>query len=93
MYLGRVVEEGPVLEVLDNPKHPYTQALFDAVPRLDTETKKTTIMLHGDVPSPINPPSGCHFHTRCPFAEEKCKQNYPPAIAASASHSYRCYRS
>lgn len=92
MYLGRVVEEGPVLEVLDNPKHPYTKALFDAVPRIDAETKKSTVVMQGDVPSPINPPSGCHFHPRCPFADEKCKQSYPPAIHASETHSYRCYR-
>jgi peptide/nickel transport system ATP-binding protein len=93
MYLGRVVEEGPVLEVLDNPKHPYTKALFDAVPRLDSKGQKEVLRIQGDVPSPINPPSGCHFHPRCPFADEKCRQDYPPVVNATESHAYRCYRS
>ncbi len=92
MYLGRIVEEGPVLEVLDNPKHPYTKALLDAVPRLDATGKKEVLVIQGDVPSPINPPKGCHFHPRCPFADEKCRQEYPPRFNASESHSYRCYR-
>ena len=65
MYLGRIVEQGSVGEVLGNPKHPYTRALLSAVPVIELESKREVIHLHGDLPSPANPPSGCHFHPRC----------------------------
>jgi len=76
MYLGRVVEHGPAEEVFARPLHPYTRALMDGVPRLDRR-RVTYEPIKGDIPSPINPPSGCHFHPRCPFAQPQCKQERP----------------
>ena len=68
MYLGRIVERGKVDEVLGNPKHPYTQALLSAVPTIDLASRREIIRLQGDLPSPVNPPAGCHFQPRCPQA-------------------------
>jgi peptide/nickel transport system ATP-binding protein len=76
MYLGRVVEHGPAEEVFAQPLHPYTRALIDGVPRLDRR-RVTYEPIKGDIPSPINPPSGCHFHPRCPFAQPQCRQERP----------------
>ncbi len=77
MYLGRVVEGGEAREVCRAPKHPYTQALLSAVPAVDPATKRSRIVLTGDVPSPINPPSGCPFHPRCPVAQARCRTEVP----------------
>jgi len=77
MYLGRVVEGGEAREVCRAPKHPYTQALLSAIPVLDPATKRSRIVLTGDVPSPINPPSGCPFHPRCPVAQARCRTEVP----------------
>ena len=77
MYLGRIVEQSTCEELFRQPKHPYTRALLDAVPRVDTE-KGEFIKIKGDVPSPLDPPEGCHFHPRCPKAEAICKTTYPP---------------
>jgi len=90
MYLGRIVEQGSVDDVLNNPKHPYTQALLSAVPHIDKETGKEFVRLEGDMPSPANPPSGCHFHPRCQYASEQCGQQYPVWIEAGEQHRYRC---
>lgn len=77
MYLGELVENGEVDEVYRNPKHPYTQALLSAVPEANPHREKKQIILSGDLPSPANPPQGCKFHTRCPFAEEICRTQKP----------------
>jgi oligopeptide/dipeptide ABC transporter ATP-binding protein len=77
MYLGKIVESGPAQEVCRNPLHPYTKALLSAVPSITPEKNKSRVVLKGDVPSPINPPPGCHFHPRCPSAREECKSITP----------------
>jgi peptide/nickel transport system ATP-binding protein/oligopeptide transport system ATP-binding protein len=92
MYLGRIVEIADKQELVGNHVHPYTQALFTAFPATDPrarEGKKRIIM--GDVPSPINPPQGCHFHPRCPYAVDKCRQQYPPLKEVSPGHSAACW--
>lgn len=91
MYLGKMVEIGPTEELFEHPKHPYTRALLQAVPTLDHELTEETI-LTGEIPSPRNPPTGCAFHTRCPFATEKCKQVAPEWVTVGkqqvACHLY-----
>ncbi len=90
MYLGRIVEEGTVANVLERPLHPYTQALLSAVPVVDKDTLREIIRLEGDLPSPSNPPGGCHFHPRCPQAMPQCRQQYPRETG-SADHRVRCF--
>jgi oligopeptide/dipeptide ABC transporter ATP-binding protein len=92
MYLGRVVEVGPVDQIFENPTHPYTQALLSAVPVAKAGGKRERILLKGDVPTPINPPSGCRFHTRCPYATEACAQGDPALQPVSDGHSVACDR-
>lgn len=77
MYLGKIVEIGDKTSIFDNPHHPYTKALLSAIPVPDPDAESERILLEGDVPSPINPPQGCRFHTRCPFATEKCRVEAP----------------
>ncbi|OIJ17595.1 peptide ABC transporter ATP-binding protein [Anaerobacillus alkalilacustris] len=77
MYLGKIVEIADKKSLFTNPKHPYTRALLSAIPVPDPDNKSERIILEGDVPSPINPPTGCRFHTRCPFATDKCKEEDP----------------
>ncbi len=91
MYLGRIVEYGQVDEVLSHPKHPYTQALLSAVPQVDADKKRSIIRLEGDLPSPINPPEGCHFHPRCPEVMPVCRERYPGPTAISASQHSHCH--
>jgi peptide/nickel transport system ATP-binding protein len=91
MYLGRIVERGTVEEVLDHPKHPYTQALLSAVPSVDPKTKREVIRLQGDLPSPADPPAGCHFHPRCPEVMPKCREVYPDQSRFTGTHSTNCY--
>lgn len=88
MYLGRIVEQGNADEVLGRPRHPYTQSLLAAVPGLDGVDRR--VALTGEAPSPINPPSGCHFHPRCPQARAQCRQQYPARIAVSGTHAVAC---
>jgi len=91
MYLGRIVEHGSVAEVLESPRHPYTRALLSAVPVIDSENKREVIKLQGDLPSPVDPPPGCHFHPRCAQALPQCSQVYPGETAFSATHMARCH--
>ena len=91
MYLGRIVERGTKDEIFSTPKHPYTRALLSAVPQIDPDTGLKKIQLSGDVPSPIRPPAGCHFHPRCPERMDGCDQQPPPEYAFSASHACKCY--
>ena len=91
MYLGRIVEHGKVDEVLGDPQHPYTRALLSAVPVLDPGAKREIIRLQGDLPSPVNPPAGCHFHPRCPQAMARCREAYPGVSELSATHTARCH--
>jgi len=90
MYLGRIVEEGPVAEVLEHPLHPYTESLLSAVPQIDPDSKREVIRLEGDLPSPATPPQGCHFHPRCPKAMRRCRESYPETTL-SGDHSVRCF--
>jgi len=90
MYLGRIVERGTAKEVLSSPKHPYTQALLSAVPRIGEEGKKF-IKLEGDMPSPSNPPQGCHFAPRCPHVIEACRSDYPAMVEISNTHKVHCH--
>jgi len=93
MYLGRIVELTTKKVLYENPIHPYTQALLLASPIPNPKLKRKRIVLSGDVPSPINPPLGCHFHTRCPLVIEQCKMEpYPPLEVLSAGHHVRCWR-
>ncbi len=91
MYLGRIVETAPTDALFANPRHPYTQALLSAIPVPRPRAKRDRTILQGDVPSPINPPSGCHLHLRCPHAIERCRVERP-ALVADGSHATACHR-
>jgi len=90
MYLGRIVEIADKSELFNNPRHPYTQALLASVPVADPRTKRLKPMVDGDVPSPVNPPSGCAFHTRCRYAIERCKVERPALVEAAERHQVAC---
>jgi oligopeptide/dipeptide ABC transporter ATP-binding protein len=95
MYLGRIVEKASAEEIYRNPKHPYTQALLAAVPEPDPERRHALVTLGGEVPSPIHPPSGCHFHPRCPLAVERCRAEVPALIERPGclpGHVCACHR-
>jgi peptide/nickel transport system ATP-binding protein len=90
MYLGRVVEIGPTVEILKAPHHPYTQALVSVAPVPNPRKRRKRMILQGEVPNPIDVPPGCRFHPRCPLAEERCKQIDPPFVEISPSHKAAC---
>lgn len=91
MYLGRIVESGPVEEVFTERVHPYTKALFSAIPNPDPAKKRDRVILRGDVPSPLNPPEGCAFCTRCPRVEEVCREERPELRKVGAEHYSACH--
>ena len=91
MYLGRMVETGLSDEICRHPLHPYTQILLSSVPSPDPGIKRETKILAGDVPSPVNPPAGCRFHTRCPRVMDRCKVEEPKEIRVSATHRVWCH--
>ncbi len=92
MYLGKMVETAPRKKLFTNPLHPYTQALFSAIPVPNPRIKKERVVLQGDVPSPLNPPSGCRFHTRCPFVMDICKQEEPVFKQVEPDHWTACWK-
>ena len=91
MYLGRIVELGPADRICTNPAHPYTEALLNAVPVPDPARRRQRLILSGEIPSPINPPSGCHFHPRCPYAKEVCQNQAPELVVGNSGHQVACH--
>lgn len=91
MYLGTIVETASKEELYRDPRHPYTRALLSAVPQIDPAREKKRILLKGDLPSPVNPPSGCLFHTRCPHCTDKCKREKPVMQMVSQNHGVKCH--
>ena len=91
MYLGKVVEIAPTELLNRNAAHPYTQALLSSKPSLNPSDKKRPKPLEGDVPSPLNPPTGCHFHPRCPEATDRCKKEIPRQIELEKAHFVNCH--
>ena len=91
MYLGTLVESAPTRKLFDNPSHPYTKALLSAIPSLDPDDSGKAQKLEGEIPSPVNPPPGCRFHTRCPLAEARCRTEIPEWRELSDGHSVACH--
>ena len=91
MYLGKIVENGDSDEIYRNPRHPYTRSLISAIPIPDPHRRSKRQVLEGDVPSPINPPSGCSFHPRCPHVKDSCKHDEPPLRNLDDAHSIACH--
>ncbi len=91
MYLGRIVELAETRTLFATPQHPYTEALLAAVPVADPRRRRPRRIIQGDVPSPISPPPGCHFHTRCPYAEARCRESAPPLKAVAPGHMVACH--
>ncbi len=91
MYVGKLVELAQAETLLKRPLHPYTEALISAIPPADPDIQQNRIILHGDIPSPANPPSGCVFHTRCPYAQKVCAVEPPPLVEVEADHYASCH--
>jgi peptide/nickel transport system ATP-binding protein len=91
LYLGKMMEMSSASEVVDRPLHPYTQALIAAVPLPDPESKRATDVISGEIPSPIDPPTGCRFHTRCPYAHERCVTEEPALVELEKDHFVACH--
>jgi oligopeptide/dipeptide ABC transporter ATP-binding protein len=92
MYLGKIVEISDTNNLFTNPVHPYTRALLSAIPNPELKSRRQPIILAGDVPSPINPPDGCRFHTRCPFAIDLCLKKEPLLETFRPDHRVACHR-
>ena len=91
MYLGKIVETGERKTIFDNPLHPYTQALISAIPVPDPSSQHQRVLLKGEPPSPLNPPVGCRFHTRCPYAQKECREQEPELKPAGSSREVACH--
>ena len=91
MYLGNIVEMGDAKEICTNPRHPYTQALFSAVPVANPHAKSEPLALEGELPSPANPPKGCKFHTRCKHCTDKCREVAPTSVDVGGGHYVACH--
>ncbi|MBV8778695.1 MAG: ABC transporter ATP-binding protein, partial [Alphaproteobacteria bacterium] len=91
MYLGKIVEYADKKTLFTQPKHPYTEALLSAVPVPNPKLRREKKLLQGDVPSPINPPPGCTFHTRCPYAEARCREEVPMLKEIAPGHGVSCH--
>jgi peptide/nickel transport system ATP-binding protein len=91
MYLGNMVELAPADRIFDNPLHPYTEALLEAIPRTDVASNQKLSILEGDIPSPINPPKGCKFNTRCKYATDKCRTVVPAWEEIEKDHFVACH--
>jgi oligopeptide/dipeptide ABC transporter ATP-binding protein len=91
MYLGKIVEMAAYKDLYTDAKHPYTQALLSAIPVADPKAKKERVVLKGDVPSPINPPPGCHFHPRCRYRREECDKSEPILKDVGEDHYVACF--
>jgi oligopeptide/dipeptide ABC transporter ATP-binding protein len=92
MYLGKMMELGTTDQIVYEPMHPYTKALIDAVPVPDPTAKRGDIVIKGEIPSPVNPPSGCRFHTRCPqYIGDICRKKEPPLMEMSEGHFVACH--
>ncbi|CUK18703.1 Stage 0 sporulation protein KE [Ruegeria denitrificans] len=92
MYLGQIMESAPTRQLFQSPRHPYTKALFSAIPSLDPDDRGKAQKLEGEIPSPTNRPSGCQFHTRCPFATDQCRREEPHLETFEAGHAVSCHR-
>ena len=91
MYLGRIVEIGEANEIYDNPKHPYTKILMSAIPLPDPDKKLNVSKIKGEIPSPLNPPSGCTFRTRCPMAQQICAEKVPELVELKPGYACACH--
>ena len=91
MYLGKIIEIADSASLFNNPRHPYTEALLAAIPSIDPESKKQRVKIKGDLPSAMDMPKGCAFHTRCPIREKKCEQSVPQLKEVHLGHHVACF--